>query len=75
MLDAMTLSGYHLGMESKPASSGLQPSTPSAFGEALTKIASIPRAEMQKRIKTVPEVPVSRHTRYKYVPAKPPQNS
>jgi hypothetical protein len=46
-----------------------------AFSEALSKLVSIPRAEMQKRIKTVPEVPVSRHKRYKYVPAKPPQNS
>ena len=41
-----------------------------AFSEALAKIVSIPRAEMQKRIKTVPEVPVSRHKRYKYVLAK-----
>jgi hypothetical protein len=42
-----------------------------AFEEALSKLVSIPRAEMQKRIKTVPEAPVSRHKRYKYVPAKP----
>jgi len=52
------------------------PSSPKAtlgaFSEALSKIVSIPRAEMQRRIETVPEVPVSRHTRYKYVPAKPP---
>ncbi len=41
---------------------------PKAFEEALSNLVSIPRAEMQKRIKTVPEVPVSRHTRYKYVP-------
>jgi hypothetical protein len=45
-------------------------STPTAFEEALSKLVSIPRAEMQRRIKTVPEVPVSRHTRYKYVLAK-----
>jgi hypothetical protein len=43
-----------------------------AFSEALSRIVSIPRAEMQRRIKNVPEVPVSRHTRYKYVPARPP---
>ena len=43
----------------------------SPFSEALSKIVSIPRAEMQKRIASVPEVPVSRHRRYKYVPAKP----
>lgn len=47
--------------------------TPTAFEEALSKIVSIPRAEMQKRIESVPEVPVSRHMRYKYVPSKPPQ--
>jgi hypothetical protein len=41
-----------------------------AFPEALSKIVSIPRVQMQKRIKTVPEAPVSRHKRYKYVPAK-----
>jgi hypothetical protein len=42
-----------------------------AFEQALSKLVSIPHAEMQGRIKTVPEVPVSRHKRYKYVPAKP----
>lgn len=44
-----------------------------AFSEALSKLVSVSHAEMQKRIKTVPEVPISRHRRYKYVPAKPPQ--
>jgi hypothetical protein len=49
--------------------------SPTDFSEALSKIVAIPRAEMQKRIATVPAVPVSRHTRYKYVPAKPLPNS
>ena len=56
------------------ASSLTQPAS-EAFYEALSKLVSIPLAEMQKRIKTVPEVPVSRHTRYRYVPAKPQPNS
>jgi hypothetical protein len=49
--------------------------TSETFSEALAKIVSLPRAEMQRRIKTVPEVPVSRHKRYKYVPSKPLPNS
>jgi hypothetical protein len=49
--------------------------SPMAFSEALSKLVSVSHAEMQRRIKTVPEVPVSRHTRYKYVPAKPQKNS
>jgi hypothetical protein len=46
-----------------------------AFSEALAKIASLPRAEAQKRAESLPATPVSRNQRYKYVPAKPPQKS
>jgi hypothetical protein len=59
-------------MKTEPFSSRQQDKP---FAEALLKIVSVPRAEMQRRIKTVPEVPVSRHKRYKYVPAKPQSNS
>jgi hypothetical protein len=52
-------------MKNEPSSSPRPASE--AFSEALSKIVSIPRAEMQKRIKTVPEAPVSRRRRYKYV--------
>ena len=65
-----------LGMELKSSSSHeAQKRNVTAFEEALSKIVSIPRAEMQRRIKTVPEVPVSRHNQYKYVPAKAQSNS
>ena len=46
-----------------------------AFSEALSRVVSLSRAEMLKPTKTVSEVPVSRHKRYKYVPAKPQTNS
>jgi len=43
-----------------------------AFTEALSKIASMPRAEIQKRLAESPKESVSRHKRYKYVPAERP---
>lgn len=68
------IGGILLGMRTPVKSSCNEPEpNPAAFSEALSKLVTIPRAEMQKRIKTVPEVPVSRHSRYKYVPAVPPQ--
>lgn len=51
----------------KPASMPQQP-----FSEALKRLVSVPHAEMQKRIEQAPKEPVSRHKRYKYVPAEHP---
>lgn len=42
------------------------------FSDALSKLVSIPRAEMQKRLDSAPKEAVSRHKRYKYVPAERP---
>ena len=42
------------------------------FSEALNRLVSVPRAEMQKRIAQAPKESVSRHKRYKYVPAERP---
>jgi len=41
------------------------------FTEALSKLISVPRVEAQRRLAEAPKEPVSRHKRYKYVPAKP----
>ena len=53
------------GSSSKPES------IPNPFAEALAKIVSLPRAEMQRRLESAPKESVSRNKRYKYVPAKP----
>jgi hypothetical protein len=45
------------------------------FNEALKRLVSVPRAEMQKRLENAPKESVSRHKRYKYVPAEPPAKS
>jgi len=47
-------------------------SSPQPFAEALKRLVSVPRAEMQKRIEQAPKEPVSRHKRYKYVPVEQP---
>lgn len=52
-----------------------EPSAKSTFSEALKRLVSVPRAEMQKRIQQAPKESVSRHKRYKYVPAERPSNS
>jgi len=46
-----------------------------AFSEALSKLVSVPRVEMQKRLESATKEAVSRHKRYKYVPAKAQSNS
>ncbi len=46
-----------------------------SFSEALGKLVSTPRAEVQKRAASLPATPVSRNQRYRYVPAKPQKNS
>lgn len=70
-----------MSSSSKPTAktSGLPPQdllrvSPAAFSEALSKIVSIPRTEMQTRLDSSPKESSSKHTRYKYVRAKPPQN-
>jgi hypothetical protein len=45
---------------------------PNPFSEALKRLVSVPRAEIQKRIEQAPKEPASRHKRYKYVPAERP---
>jgi hypothetical protein len=47
---------------------------PHAFSDALKRLVSVPRAEMQKRIEQAPKESVSRHKRYKYVPAERPNH-
>ena len=42
-----------------------------SFSDALKRLASVPKAEILKRIEQAPKEPVSRHKRYKYVPAVP----
>lgn len=39
-----------------------------AFQEALSRLVSVPRAEMQKRLKEAPPEKVDKHKRFKYVP-------
>lgn len=58
-----------LVMASKLPSS--RESEPNPFAEALSKLVSVPRAEVQKRLSESPKEPISRHKRYKYAPAKP----
>ena len=41
---------------------------PKAFAEALKRLVTVPRAEVQKRVEQAKPEPSSRHTRYKYVP-------
>jgi hypothetical protein len=55
--------------------SGQQSSDVQPFTEALSKLVSIPRAEIQKRLAKAPKESVSRNKRYKYVPAKPASQS
>ena len=48
-----------------------KPPEPDLFREALSSALSVSKVELQKReVEAEPES-VSRHTRYKYVPAKP----
>jgi len=44
--------------------------SPQAFSDALKRLVSVPRAEMQKRIEQAPKESALRHKRYKYVPAE-----
>jgi len=48
-------------MAEKPAS------TPQGFSEALAKLVSVPRAEMQRRLATAPPEKVDRRKKFKYV--------
>jgi len=48
-------------MAEKPAS------TPQGFSEALAKLVSVPRAEMQRRLANAPQEKVSKHKKFKYV--------
>jgi hypothetical protein len=41
------------------------------FTEALSSALSVSKSEIQRREAEAEPEPVSRHTRYKYVPAKP----
>ena len=41
----------------------------SAFKEALSRVSSVSRQEMEKLLEQAPKESVSRHKRYKYVPA------
>lgn len=41
------------------------------FSKALEKLLSVPRAEVERRIKSAPKESASRHTRYKIVPGVP----
>lgn len=47
-------------------------SSSTAFADALSKLVSASRAEVQKRLEIAPKEPVSKHKRYKYVPAGHP---
>jgi hypothetical protein len=44
----------------------------SAFKEALSRVSSVSRDEMGKRLEQAPKESVSRHKRYKYVPVERP---
>jgi len=46
------------------------PSEYRTFTEALSSVLSISKQELQKRLSDAEPEKVSRHTRYKYVPAK-----
>lgn len=48
---------------------------PKTFTEALAKLVSVPRAEMQKRVENAPLEPFSRHKRFEYVPSERPAKS
>jgi hypothetical protein len=39
-----------------------------AFQEALSRLTSVSRAEMQKRLKDAPPEKVDKHKRFRYVP-------
>jgi hypothetical protein len=41
------------------------------FEEALSTALSVSKPELQRRLEQTKHEPVSRYTRYKYVPAKP----
>lgn len=61
-----------MSMELKTNTSNEAPKLPpTAFAEALSKLVSVPRAEMQRRLNSAPKEPVSKHRRYKYVPEVP----
>jgi len=45
---------------------------PKAFAEALKRLVTVPRSEVQKRVEQAKPEPSSRHTRYKYVPSERP---
>ena len=47
-------------------------SPPQPFSEALKRLVSVPRAEIQKRIEQAPKEAASRHKKYKYVPEDRP---
>jgi len=44
--------------------------TPKSFSEALGKLVSVPRAEMQRRLENAPSEKVSKNKKFKYVPAQ-----
>jgi hypothetical protein len=50
-------------MAEKPAT------TPKTFSDALAKLVSVPRAEMQKRLANAAPEKVAKHKKFKYVPA------
>jgi hypothetical protein len=56
-------------MAEKPAS------TPQGFSEALAKLVSVPRVEMQRRLANAPQEKVSKHKKFKYVTAETPAKS
>ena len=43
---------------------------PKAFAEALKRLVTVPRAEVQRRVEQAKPEPSSRHKRYKYVPSE-----
>jgi hypothetical protein len=51
------------------------PTAPKAFSDALAKLVSVPRVEMQKRLANAAPEKVSKHKKYKYVPAETPAKS
>jgi hypothetical protein len=44
-------------------------STPQGFSEALSKLVSVPRMEMQKRLASAAPEKVSKHKKFKYIEA------
>lgn len=46
--------------------------TQSAFTSALSKLVSVPRAEVQQRAASAPSEKTSKHKRYKYAPEARP---